>query len=144
MNRLSSILQAALLALPVMCLAMHAEAGGRDRPDYEKLEEGPFYMRLQRIMVPVIHENDVRKLVGFILVVEFADPESRERAKLVMPRLMDAFRHDLHVLVSRPGGSEDMDLALYKRYLLASGKRVLGQDAVKDVLIERTLARKAE
>lgn len=144
MNRLPSIVYAALLALPVMCLATRAEAGSRDRPNYEKLEDGPIYLRLERIMVPVIHENDVQKLIAFVLVVEFADPESRERAKLMMPRLIDAFRRDLHILVSRPSGSEEMDLARFKRYLLASGKRVLGQESVKDVLIERTLARKAE
>jgi hypothetical protein len=29
-----------------------------------------------------------------------------------------------------------------KRYLLQSSKRIMGEDAVKDVLIERTLSRK--
>ncbi len=143
MNRLLSILYAALLALPAICVAAPAPAGDRSRPEYEKLEQGPVYLRLERIMVPMIHENAVRKLITFILVVEFADPESRERAKLVMPRLIDAFRRDLHILVSRPGSRDEMDLALFKRYLLASGKRVLGHDVVKDVFIERTLARKA-
>ena len=142
MNRLSTILGAALLALLAMAAAYEAVAGDRDRPKYEKLEDGPVYLRLERIMVPMIHENDVQKLITFMLVVEFADAESRERAKSVMPRLIDAFRRDLHILVSRPGSPEEMDLDLYKRYLLASGKRVLGQDAVKDVLIERTLARR--
>jgi hypothetical protein len=143
MNRLSTAFGAALVALLSAWCVIPAQAGDRDRPKYEKLEEGPIYMRLERIMVPMIHENEVQKLITFILVVEFADAESRDRAKLIMPRLMDAFRRDLHVLVSRPGNTEELDFALFKRYLVASGARVLGADSVKDVLIERTLARKA-
>jgi hypothetical protein len=142
MNKLPLILGKSILALSLVSFALPAAAGDRDRPKYEKLEEGPVYLRLERIMVPMIHGNDVEKLITFILVVEFSDAASREQAKTVMPRLMDAFRRDLHVLLSRPSSAEELDYNLFKRYLLASGKRVLGAESVKDVLIERTLARK--
>jgi flagellar basal body-associated protein FliL len=116
----------------------------RGRPKYENLESGPFYMQLEGITVPKIQGNTVERLLTYILVVEFADAETRERAKLIMPRLMDAFVRDLHILSSRPGTAEEgVDLAVVKRYLIASGGRVMGPDAVKDVLVERTIARKA-
>lgn len=119
-------------------------AGDRNaRPDYETLKKGPYYLQLEPIMVPRLENNVPRQLLTYVLVVEFADAESRERAKLIMPRLMDAFLRDLHILTSRPGTSEDgVDLAVAKRYLLASGERILGAQAVKDVLIERTISRR--
>jgi hypothetical protein len=101
-------------------------------------------MRLERIVVSKIQDNKVELLMTYILVVEFADPGARDRARLIMPKLMDAYMRDLHILTSRSGAPEDgIDLAVAKRYLMASAARVLGADAVKDVLIERTIARKA-
>jgi hypothetical protein len=60
-----------------------------------------------------------------------------------MPKLMDAYIRDLHILTSRPAaGDNGADPVVAKRYLLESSKRILGAEAVKDVLIERTLSRK--
>ncbi|HEX2113178.1 MAG TPA: hypothetical protein VHM01_02130 [Alphaproteobacteria bacterium] len=100
-------------------------------------------MQIERIIVPKIRDNAVEKLFTYSLVVEFTDSESRDRAKTIMPKLMDAYIRDLHVLTSRPGaGDIGADPAVAKRYLLQSSQRILGADAVKDVLIERTLVRK--
>lgn len=142
--RLLGIVLLALGAIGTATAADEKSKRERGRPKYENLESGPFYMQLERITVPKIHGNTVEKLLTYILVVEFADAETRERAKLIMPKLMDAFVRDLHILSSRPGTAEDgVDLAVAKHYLLASGGRVMGADSVKDVLIERTITRKA-
>jgi hypothetical protein len=141
LSRIACILAVALAASGALA---PVAAGDRKKYNFEKLENGPYYMRLERIIVPKIHDNAVEKLMTYILVVEFTDPESRDRAKLIMPKLMDAYMRDLHILTSRAGTAEEgIDLAVAKRYLLASGARVLGPDAIKDVLIERTVARKA-
>jgi flagellar basal body-associated protein FliL len=133
----------ALAALALIVFATSAEAGGRSRPAYERLEGGPYYMQLERIVVPKFQADGVSKIFSYSLVLEFADAEARDRAKTIMPKLMDAYIHDLHVLTSRPGSGENgADPTVAKRYLLQSSKRILGEEAVKDVLIERTLARK--
>jgi hypothetical protein len=127
----------------LIAFAPAAEAGGRSRPKYELLQDGPYYMQLEQIVVPKITDNAVNKLFTYRLIVEFADPESRDRAKTIMPKLMDAYIRDLHILTSRPAAGENgADLGVAKRYLLQSSKRIMGDDAVKDVLIERTLSRK--
>jgi hypothetical protein len=131
------------LALCAIAFATAAEAGGRSRPSYERLEGGPYYMQLERIVVPKLQGDGASMLFGYTLVLEFADAESRDRAKTIMPRLMDAYLRDLHVLTSRPAaGQNGADPTTAKRYLLESSKRILGPDAVKDVLIQRTSARK--
>ena len=134
----------ALAALGMVVLASSAEAGGnRSRPKYERLESGPYYMQIERIVVPKLQGDRATKIFAYTLVVEFADAEARERAKTIMPKLMDAYLHDLHVLTSRPASGDDgADPVVAKRYLLESSKRILGEEAVKDVLIERTSARK--
>lgn len=135
----------ALAALGLVALAATAEAagGGRSRPYFEKLPDGPYYMRIERIVVPKIADNSVPKLFTYTLIVEFADAESRERAKVIMPKLMDAYLRDLHVLTSRPAAGDGApDPEVTKKYLLQSSQRILGADAVKDVLIERTLVRR--
>lgn len=135
----------ALAALGLVLCAASAQAGGnRSRPAYERLEGGPYYMQIERIVVPKFKGDGVSKIFAYSLVVEFADAEARDRAKTIMPRLMDAYVHDLHVLTSRPASGENgADPTVAKRYLLQSSKRILGDEAVKDVLIERTMARKA-
>jgi hypothetical protein len=131
-----------LAALGLIACAAGAEAGSRSRSDFEKLD-GPYYMRIERIVVPKIADKAVPKLFTYMLVVEFADAEARERAKVIMPKLMDAYLHDLHVLTSRAAtGDNGPDPAITKKYLLQSSQRILGAEAVKDVLIERTIMRK--
>lgn len=131
------------LALCLIAFATAAEAGGRSRPKYELLQNGPYYMQLEQIVVPKLTDNTVIKLFTYRLVVEFADPEARDRAKTIMPKLMDAYIRDLHILTSRPAAGEyGADPVVAKRYLLESSKRILGDEAVKDVLIERTFSRK--
>jgi hypothetical protein len=134
----------ALAVFCVFAVSATAEAGGRSsRPKYETLQDGPYYMQIERIIVPKIRDNAVQKLFTYSLVVEFVDSEARDRAKSIMPKLMDAYIRDLHVLTSRPAaGDIGADPAVAKRYLLQSSQRILGADAVKDVLIERTLVRK--
>jgi hypothetical protein len=132
----------ALVALGLIVCAASAQAGGRSRPSYERLKDGPYYMPLERIVVPRITDNAVQKLFTYMLVIEFADAESRDRAKVIMPRLMDAYVRDLHILTSRPASGENgADPVVAKRYLLQSAKRIFGEEAVKDVLIERTIMR---
>ena len=146
MARFNSSRIARIFAVALAVLGAVAPATAKEPKKYnlEKLPDGPYYMRLERIVVPKIHDNAVEMLMTYILVVEFADPEARDRAKLIMPKLMDAYIRDLHILTSRSGAPEDgVDMAVAKRYLMASAARVLGAEAVKDVLIERTIARKA-
>jgi hypothetical protein len=134
----------AFAAFCIVAASASAEAGGnRSRPKYENLQNGPYYMQLERIVVPKIQDNAVQKLFTYTLVVEFADAESRDRAKSIIPKLMDAYIHDLHVLTSRPAaGDVGADPQVAKRYLLQTSQRILGAEAVKDVLIERTFVRR--
>jgi hypothetical protein len=134
----------ALAAFSMIASAATAEAGGsRSRPNYERLQDGPYYMQIERIVVPKIEDSAVRRIFTYALVVEFTDAEARERAKAIMPKLMDAYLRDLHVLTSRAGvGENGADPAVAKHYLLQSTRRLLGAEAVKDVLIERTFSRK--
>jgi hypothetical protein len=142
MIRTARLLGIVLSVLGAIVMMAPAEARDRSRPKYESLDSGPYYLQLERIVVTKIQDNAVHKLLTYILVVEFADPEARDRAKLIMPKLVNAFMRDLHILTSRPGTPEDgVDLTVAKRYLMASSVRILGADAVKDVLIERTIAR---
>lgn len=144
MNRSNFSRFARVLAVALIVFTAPAAAKGGKGQDYETLENGPYYMRLERIVVPRIHANVVEAIVTYVLVAEFKDPEARDRAKLVMPKLMDAYVRDLYVLTSRAGTSGDgVDLAVAKTYLMASAARVLGAEAVKDVLIERIVSRKA-
>lgn len=141
MTRSGWIIGAALAVLTAMAAPSPSLASGKS--EKANPEPGaPAYLRLEPIIVPVIHHGAVEQHLIFMLMLEFADEAAREQAKILLPRVVDGFVRDLSILASRPGTEEGIDLTVAKRYLLATGVRVLGADAIKNVLIERTIARR--
>jgi hypothetical protein len=129
--------------LVVMLLV--AAPGKLRAADSAKAADAPaeaVYLRLDRIVVPVIRDGVVEQHITFVLVLELADERARMKAKELLPRLTDSFVRDLHILASRPRTASDgVDLGVAKRHLLGASVRLLGADAVKDVLIQRTMTR---
>src|SRR5688572_23519845 len=86
LSRIARILAVALATLGAVAPATAKEP---KKSNLERLPDGPYYMRLERIVVPKLQDHAVESLMTYILVVEFATPEARDRAKLIMPKLMD-------------------------------------------------------
>ncbi|HEX6980000.1 MAG TPA: hypothetical protein VF342_11940 [Alphaproteobacteria bacterium] len=123
------------LALALPGAALSAEHGTAN---------GPFYLRLPRITVPVIEEGGVTRHWTITLTVELADAPAFDRAEALAPRLTDAFVRVLHAMASRAGGADSPDVAVAKRHLMAAGARILGPEALRDVLVYRIGSRRVD
>lgn len=131
-----------LLGIVLIGLAFTSPAAALSADD--DTASGPFYLRLPRITVPVIEEGGVTRHWTVVLTVELADALAFDRAKTLAPRLTDAFVRDLHAMASHAGGAGDPNLAVAKRRLMAAGARVLGPEALRDVLVQQIGSRRVD
>ena len=118
-----------------------ARALGNDSEDGPK----PTYLELDRIVVSVFRGNEVVTLVMLALKLELADGGAITPVLEKMPRLRDAFVRDWNSLGARADAADrGLDLAAGKRRMLAACDRILGPDAVKDVLIHGVSQRRSQ
>jgi hypothetical protein len=119
-----------LAALPA--LAAEEKAGPAAPPP------GPVFIKLPPINIPVIEGNKVVAQVDISLMVELAEGRTAESVEAQHTRLLDAFISDCYGLFqqrTQPGRT--IDGQAVKERLRGTARRILGRDAVKDVLIEQ-------
>jgi len=94
-------------------------------------EDGPFYLELKPLSVPIRKKSGAIKYYIFIAMsMEFDDQEKKNYSRKMVPRLRDAFLQDLsgHSVIHKDK-SRGMDFEQVKRRLLKHAKKVLGKNA---------------
>lgn len=99
-------------------------------------------LRIDPIIVPRFHDGQVTQHVTFLLLVNLSSKGAKSRAEALQPRLTDAFVRDIYAVASRTRADQDVDLMLVKQRLAAVSARLLGESAVKEILIERVMTRR--
>jgi len=124
----------------VLCctwLALPAQAAETE-PD----KAGPPYVHLDTIFVSVIEGNRVTQQVGITLVLELNDAQSRPDVEAKKHQLTDAFFQELYgYFQTRAAAKEKVDEPFLKKRLLATAGKVVGPNAIKEVLIEQLIQR---
>ena len=122
---------------------LKARAGERLGPREEEVEPEPisFFDLKDAVAAPVIRQGKVARYVTlsarFELEGEGALEKALEKARELAPRLRDDIVRRLNKTpVPLLEDSRDLDPDRLRELFLASGRRVLGREIVKDVLVE--------
>lgn len=98
----------------------------------------PLFVNIGPLTVPVLASERIDQFVTLLVAVEVGDAATAERVRAQGPRLTDAYLTSLYGAVAsgtmiRAGL---LDLAQVKEHLNAASRRVLGQEAFRDVLVQ--------
>ena len=129
---------AAAIAISSALLLAPAEAA----LGQEKKADGPIFVNLPAIVLPVFEGRDVTRQASIVLTLELAKGVTEAAVKEQQPRLVDAFLGDLYQLYQqRAAADRVIDPAEIKPKLQQSADRILGAGVVRDVLIQQAFER---
>ncbi|HWE73636.1 MAG TPA: hypothetical protein VG328_10790 [Stellaceae bacterium] len=105
----------------------------------EMIEGAPAYVRFPPIFIPIIQGEQVTRQVGLTLMLELNKGEEKQPIEEKRLQLNDAFVRDLYAFFQQRSGmkSNDIDEMYLKDRLLKIADNVIGQKAVREVLIEQ-------
>ena len=104
----------------------------------------PTYVRLPRLEIPVIGKDRPEQLITIVIALEVRDQSAAEYLSPRLPRLTDTFMTALYAAIDEgemTNGSL-VNVVRIKKRLQAAANRLLGDDVVKDVLIQTVLQRR--
>lgn len=95
------------------------------------------FIRMTSIVVPLIGDKKVEQFVTFVVSIEVLATEQPRGAALI-PKLRDQFLRDLYDAVDRKTIMRGalVDIVAAKKVMKASAVKVLGEEAVRDVLVQ--------
>ena len=104
--------------------------------------QGPVFMTLPTLTVPVFEGNEVSRQASLVLAIELEPGRTETDAAPFKPRLMDALLAELtRILEQRAMEERLIDAAALKPQLLEAARRVVGDGMVKDVLVQQAFER---
>lgn len=104
--------------------------------------DGPVFMKLPPIVLPVFEGRAVTRQASLVLSLELAKGKAEEEVAPQQRRLVDAFIADLYQVYDERSGTERViDSQTVKSRLQASADRVLGAGVVREVLIQQAFER---
>lgn len=97
----------------------------------ETVEEGPFYLELKPLSIPIRKKSGAIKYYMFIAMsMEFDQQEKKDYSRKMIPRLRDAFLQDLSGRsVLHKDKTRGVDFEQIKRRLTKEAEKVLGKNA---------------
>ena len=122
---------AAAVALSTNFLNLSYAHAKSEASEEEVVEEGPFYLEMKPLSVPIRHKSGSIKYYMFLTMsLEFDEKEKKDFSKKVIPRLRDAFLQDLSgQSVLHKDKTRGVDFELVKRRLTKQAEKVLGKNA---------------
>lgn len=95
------------------------------------VEDGPFYLELQPLSVPIRKKSGAIKYYMFIAMsMEFDEQDKKDYSRKMIPRLRDAFLQDLSGRsVIHKDKRRGVDFEQVKRRLIKQAEKVLGKNA---------------
>ncbi|MCB1721125.1 MAG: flagellar basal body-associated FliL family protein [Rhodospirillales bacterium] len=96
------------------------------------------FVELDPLILPIVDNNGVSQTVSLVVTLEVVDAEAKTKVEMITPRLKDAFIQDMYGVLNKhaalKGGVIQVDVL--KKRLNAVSARVVGEDAVHDVLLQ--------
>jgi hypothetical protein len=128
-----------------MCLCLTgnpAVAAADGETGTQAAPEGPVFVRLAPINIPVIEGNRVSAQVGVALSLELVEGKTAADLEPLRRQLFDAYINDLYAIFQqRIDPVHPVDANLIKDRLRLTTERLLGPGLVKDVLIVQLFRR---
>lgn len=104
------------------------------------------FVKIDSLTLPIVNKSGVVQIVNISVTLEVEDAEKAKAIEKFTPRLKDAYIQDLYgTLSSSTAMSESgvVEVNVVKKRLNAITQKVLGNDSVKDVLLQAVQQRKA-
>lgn len=116
----------------------HKDAIASMLPEREAPQRDPIFVRFDPIQVPVISGGSVSRLVTIEVVLQVDDTTVGDRVISQSPRLNDAYLSDLYGALHEGEGIENgvLNIAHVKRRLMMVSNSVLGDNSIRDVLVQ--------
>jgi hypothetical protein len=129
-----------LLAIAIFSLlvgALPARAA-----DSAALPEGPVFLTLPVMTVPIFEGDAVTRQASVVLALELEKGKSEADLAPVKARLVDAYLTELTQLFEqRANADRIIDAQAIKPKLLETAQRIAGPGLVKDVLVQQAMER---
>lgn len=126
-----------------LSFALPAMAADREAVP-EMIAGAPSYVRFPPIFIPIIQGDQVTRQIGVTLMLELAKGQEKEPIEAKRLQLNDAFVRDLYAFFQQRAAvkSNDIDEVYLKDRLLKVADNVVGDKAVREVLIEQFFEQK--
>lgn len=126
-----------------LSFALPAMAADREAVP-EMIAGAPSYVRFPPIFIPIIQGDQVTRQIGVTLMLELAKGQEKEPIEAKRLQLNDAFVRDLYAFFQQRAAvkSNDIDEGYLKDRLLKVADNVIGDKAVREVLIEQFFEQK--
>jgi len=99
-------------------------------------EEPPIFVEMEEMSIPLFADDKLAATVVITLNIVVQGVENEQLTIKFLPRLKDAFIRDLHAFIPRVVRQENrLSQAVLKERLKLVGKKVLGEEIVKDIKI---------
>lgn len=103
------------------------------------------FVKMDPLTLPVVNKNGVVQIVNISITLEVEDAEKAKEVEKFAPRLKDAYIQDMYGALSSNTAMTQgvVDVEVVKKRLNAITQKVIGNDSVRDVLLQAVQQRKA-
>lgn len=104
----------------------------------EGAEANVSFVQLSPLVLPIVDKNGVSQVVSLVVSLEVKDEVAAKEVEKLTPRLKDAFIQDMYGVLTRQAAMEGgvVQVGYIKNRLNKVTVKVLGEDKVKDVLLQ--------
>jgi hypothetical protein len=115
---------------------------GAARAEEKKAPEGPVFMTLPAITIPVFEGDTMTRQATLVLALELEKGRAEADVAPMRRQLVDAYITDLTTIFERRGFEERIiEPQVIKPKLLETTERIVGHGLVRDVLIQQAMER---
>lgn len=106
--------------------------------DHGKGGASAFFVQLDPLILPIIDEEGLTQVVSLVIAIDVPDEATKEKVKILAPRLTDAFIQEMYGELNRQAAMKGgiVQVNMIKTRLNKIAHRVLGDDMVNDVLLQ--------
>ncbi|MEP3244870.1 MAG: flagellar basal body-associated FliL family protein [Sneathiella sp.] len=124
-------------ALLLFSIAVQQEGHAASAAAEEVVEDGPFYLEMKPLSVPIRRKNgNIRYYMFMTVSLEFDEKDKKDGTRKLIPRVRDAFLQDLSGRsVLHKDKTRGVDFEKVKDRLLKKAAKVLGKNAPSGVLV---------
>jgi hypothetical protein len=129
-----------VVLVPALLLAAPSPAAAESgKPEKaEGAADGPVFVKLPPIVLPVYNGNRVTRQAGLVLALELVQGKTEADVEPNRRRLYDAFITALYAIYETRGDADRIiDPTQIKQTLQGASDRVLGPGVIKQVLIQQ-------
>ncbi len=103
------------------------------------------FVKIDPLTLPVVDKNGVVQIVNISITLEVGDAEKAKDVERFAPRLKDAYIQDMYGALSSTTAMTQgvVNVEVVKKRLNAVTQKIMGNDSVRDVLLQAVQQRKA-